>query len=86
MLVSCAGRAATDEEDAPAASAKGQLLKRRGEAALRNSGLGYTIVRPGPLLEEPGGYRALVFDQVCFGGSWKLSCSGIPRRNSREGF
>jgi NAD(P)H-binding len=30
---------------------------------LRNSGLGYTIVRPGPLVEEPGGYKALVFDQ-----------------------
>lgn len=38
--------------------------KRRGEAALRNSGLGYTIVRPGPLVEEAGGYKALVFDQV----------------------
>lgn len=30
---------------------------------LRASGLGYTIVRPGPLQEEPGGYKALVFDQ-----------------------
>ena len=28
------------------------------------SGLGYTIVRPGPLVEEAGGYKALVFDQV----------------------
>ena len=37
--------------------------KREGEAALRRSGLGYVVVRPGPLLEEPGGYRALVFDQ-----------------------
>ena len=36
---------------------------RRGEDALRRTGLGYTIVRPGPLLEEPGGYKALVFDQ-----------------------
>lgn len=34
-----------------------------GEAKLRNSGLGYTIVRPGPMIEEPGGYKALVFDQ-----------------------
>ena len=34
-------------------------VKRRGEAALRNSGLGYTVVRPGPLMEEPGGYKAL---------------------------
>ena len=37
--------------------------KRKGEAALRNSGLGYTIVRPGTLVEEAGGYKALVFDQ-----------------------
>ena len=36
---------------------------RRGEDVLRASGLGYTVVRPGPLREEPGGYRALVFDQ-----------------------
>ena len=38
-------------------------LPRSPEAALRRSGLGYVVVRPGPLLEEPGGYRALVFDQ-----------------------
>lgn len=37
--------------------------KRRGERALRASGLGYTIVRPGALVEETGGYKALVFDQ-----------------------
>tara|TARA_Y100000746_G_scaffold196501_1_gene178762 strand:- start:385 stop:624 length:240 start_codon:yes stop_codon:yes gene_type:complete len=37
--------------------------KRDGERTLRNSGLGYTIVRPGQLLEEPGGNKALVFDQ-----------------------
>lgn len=39
-------------------------FKRKGESALRNSGMGYTIVRPGPLVEEAGGYKALVFDQV----------------------
>lgn len=33
------------------------------------SGLGYTIVRPGPLVEEAGGYKALVFDQVGGNGS-----------------
>lgn len=38
-------------------------FKRRGEDTLRLSGLGYTIIRPGPLVEEPGGYKALVFDQ-----------------------
>ena len=37
--------------------------KRSGERLLRNSGLGYTVVRPGNLLEEPGGNKALVFDQ-----------------------
>ena len=39
-------------------------FKRQGEAALRTSGLGYTIVRPGPIIEEPGSYKALVFDQA----------------------
>lgn len=39
-------------------------FKRNGEAALRASGLGYTIVRPGAIIDEPGGYKALVFDQV----------------------
>ncbi len=38
-------------------------LCRRGEEVVRATGLGYTIVRPGPLQEEPGGYKALVFDQ-----------------------
>lgn len=37
--------------------------RRRGEDVLRSSGLGYTVVRPGPVVEEPGGYKALVFDQ-----------------------
>ena len=52
-------------DEAALANAAERLLssKREGEAALRRSGLGYTVVRPGPLLEEPGGYRALVFDQ-----------------------
>jgi len=39
-------------------------FKHKGETCLRNSGLGYTIIRPGPLVEEPGGYKALVFDQT----------------------
>lgn len=37
--------------------------KKAGEDSLRRSGLGYTIIRPGPLEEEPGGQRALIFDQ-----------------------
>lgn len=62
ILVSCAGAAAADNE--PVTGARMLSAKRRGENALRGSGLGYTIVRPGPLIEEPGGYKALVFDQV----------------------
>lgn len=38
-------------------------IHQSGEDLLRRSGLGYTIVRPGPLQEEPGGQRALIFDQ-----------------------
>ena len=50
--------------------------RRRGEDAVRASGLGYTVVRPGPLLEEPGGYKALVFDQ---GGriAQAISCADV---------
>lgn len=44
-------------------NARRVTLKRRGEAGLRSSGVGYCIVRPSKLLQEPGGYKALVFDQ-----------------------
>ncbi|MFN8447146.1 MAG: NAD(P)H-binding protein [Anaerolineae bacterium] len=37
--------------------------KRRGEDALRTSGLLYTIVRPGGLTDAPGGASALKVDQ-----------------------
>ena len=40
------------------------LLLSPGENVLKNTGLGYTVIRAGPLLEEPGGYKALIFDQV----------------------
>jgi len=40
------------------------LLLSSGENVLKNTGLGYTVIRAGPLLEEPGGYKALIFDQV----------------------
>lgn len=62
ILVSCAGALVADDEPVSAAAVLSH--KRKGEQALRHSGLGYTIIRPGPLLEEPGGYKALVFDQV----------------------
>ncbi|KAG0576513.1 hypothetical protein KC19_5G085600 [Ceratodon purpureus] len=58
ILVSCSGAGVPNES-----REKVLRAKQAGEAALRNSGLGYTIIRPGPLQEEPGGQRALVFDQ-----------------------
>ena len=59
ILVSCGGAHMEEGED------KDKLVasKRSGEKIVRNSGLGYTVVRPGTLLEEPGGSQALVFDQ-----------------------
>ncbi|KAI4331128.1 hypothetical protein MLD38_029345 [Melastoma candidum] len=58
ILVSCTGLGIEP-------SRREQVIKakRAGEDSLRRSGLGYTIVRPGPLMEEPGGQRALIFDQ-----------------------
>jgi len=55
--------AAAAAASALAASERVLIAKRAGEAALRRSGLGYTICRPGALLDETGGYKALVFDQ-----------------------
>ncbi|KAF9616879.1 hypothetical protein IFM89_032841 [Coptis chinensis] len=58
VLVSCTGSGIEPKR-------REQVLKAKkaGEDSLRRSGLGYTIVRPGPLQEEPGGQRALIFDQ-----------------------
>ncbi|KAJ9568478.1 hypothetical protein OSB04_004444 [Centaurea solstitialis] len=58
ILVSCTGSGIDS-------SRREQVLraKKAGEDSLRRSGLGYTIIRPGPLMEEPGGQRALIFDQ-----------------------
>nr|XP_043612585.1 protein HIGH CHLOROPHYLL FLUORESCENCE PHENOTYPE 173, chloroplastic-like isoform X2 [Erigeron canadensis]XP_043625775.1 protein HIGH CHLOROPHYLL FLUORESCENCE PHENOTYPE 173, chloroplastic-like isoform X2 [Erigeron canadensis] len=58
ILVSCTGSGIES-------SRREQVLraKKAGEDSLRRSGLGYTIIRPGPLMEEPGGQRALIFDQ-----------------------
>ncbi|MGI9292231.1 MAG: SDR family oxidoreductase [Gammaproteobacteria bacterium] len=39
------------------------IWKFKGEEALRNSGVPYTIVRPGGLVNKPGGQEALVFSQ-----------------------
>jgi uncharacterized protein YbjT (DUF2867 family) len=55
------------DEEPPAVRMNEQLggiltWKLRGEEAIRNSGLPYTIIRPCALTEEPGG-KSLVFDQ-----------------------
>ena len=39
------------------------LWKFKGEEALRASGVPYTIVRPGGLLNEPGGQQAIILSQ-----------------------
>ena len=58
ILVSCSGYQYDEDE-------RERYLKpkRAGEAHLRNSGLGYTIVRASSLVGVPGGQKALVFDQ-----------------------
>lgn len=58
VLVSCTGSGIE-----PTRREQVLKAKRAGEDSLRRSGLGYTIIRPGPLMEEPGGQRALIFDQ-----------------------
>ncbi|PON37056.1 Hopanoid-associated sugar epimerase [Parasponia andersonii] len=58
ILVSCTGSGLE-----PTRREQVLKAKRAGEDSLRRSGLGYTIIRPGPLKEEPGGQRALIFDQ-----------------------
>jgi hypothetical protein len=66
VLVSCAGNAevmAMAADPLMASRIKRMEVKRRGELALRLSGIGYMIVRPGPMIQEPGGYRAMIFDQ-----------------------
>lgn len=47
----------------PAQAAAVVEAKRWAEAALRGSGLGYTVVRPGRLSDSPGGGSPLLFDQ-----------------------
>ncbi|KAG5538169.1 hypothetical protein RHGRI_025292 [Rhododendron griersonianum] len=58
ILVSCTGLGIE-----PTRREQVLKAKKAGEDSLRRSGLGYTIIRPGPLQEEPGGQRALIFDQ-----------------------
>jgi len=61
VLVSCAG---VPREGVELSTLQEILVaKRVGEAMLRNSGVAYTVVRPTTLIDEPGGLKALVFDQ-----------------------
>ena len=76
ILVTCAGTAQNPDLDA-FENAQFSRVKRSGEDLLRQSGLGYVIVRPADLLEEPGGYKALIFDQVSLCHPW-LPCVSIP--------
>ena len=59
VLVSSMG---VTHEDHPLNKMFGDVLiwKSRGEQALRDSGVAYTIVRPGGLLNEPGGRGEIV--------------------------
>ena len=79
ILLSCAGvRAARSDIDSEVFD-NIVRIKRAGEEKLRCSGLSYTIIRPGPIIDEPGGYKALVFDQV--------PCSPVSSRwTSRTSF
>ena len=62
VLISCAG---VPRQGVDVQTLKEILIcQRRGEAMVRNSGVSYTIVRPTTLNDEPGGLKALVFDQV----------------------
>ena len=63
ILVSCGGAERSEWGYDESARERVVSAKRKGEAVLRSTGLGYTIVRPGALVEEAGGYKALVFDQ-----------------------
>lgn len=63
ILVSCGGAQRAEWSFDETVRERVVSAKRKGESILRSSGLGYTIVRPGALVEEAGGYKALVFDQ-----------------------
>lgn len=46
-----------------AETSSGGLVKARGEALVRQSGLTYLILRPARLNDEPGGFARLEFSQ-----------------------
>ncbi len=63
-FVLISSRSVTDENH-PLNKMFGDVLKwkLRGENALRASGVPYTVVRPGGLINEPGGQHAFVLEQ-----------------------
>ena len=64
-LAAAAGAAAAEEESVAveAETSSGGLVKARGEALVRQSGLTYLILRPARLNDEPGGFARLEFSQ-----------------------
>jgi uncharacterized protein YbjT (DUF2867 family) len=44
-------------------TSSGSIVKARGEALVRQSGLTYLILRPARLSDEPGGFARLEFSQ-----------------------
>lgn len=64
QLVLVSSAAVTHAENYPMAFMRPILAaKFKGENALRASGVPYTIIRPGGLLDEPGGRKAVQFAQ-----------------------
>ena len=64
QLVLVSSAAVTQAETYPMAFMRPILAaKFKGENALRASGVPYTIIRPGGLLDEPGGRKAVQFAQ-----------------------
>lgn len=51
-------------------------IQSRGEDAVRNSGISYTIIRPGPMLDIPSEGKPLMFDQSRRSGS-SISCTDV---------
>ncbi|GMI66367.1 high chlorophyll fluorescence phenotype 173 [Hibiscus trionum] len=72
ILVSCTGLGVKPNR-------REQVLKakRASEDSLRRSGLGYTVIRPGPLMEEPGDQRALIFVDQGNKISQGISCADV---------
>jgi len=48
----------------------------RGEDAVRNSGIAYTIIRPGPMTDSPSTGKVLMFDQSRRSGA-SISCTDV---------